>query len=150
MILDNIKNSAQYVGLHKNLAMAFEFIARYSQNLPPDGRQEIAGSDVYTLVQSYDSAPAEQKKWESHRRYIDLQFVAEGEETMYYAPLGTLQPKGEYLEEKDCAYYEDGPSTALRCVEGMFAIFFPEDVHKPGCQLSGAARVKKIVVKILI
>ncbi len=149
MVLDELRNSARYEALHPRLAEAFAFLRRFEQNPLPEGRVELEGAELYALVQSYDTSPAEQKKWESHRRYIDVQYVTHGQESMFYAPLGTLAEKGGYLPEKDAIYYEDGPSTMLCCPAGTFAVFFPEDLHKPCCALGEPCAVRKVVVKIL-
>ena len=97
MVIDQLNNSNLYECLNGNLAMAFEFIRRFQQNPLADGRYEIDGDAVYALVQSYDTVPSEQKKWESHRRYLDVQYMAVGQEAMLWAPVGTLLPKGEYI-----------------------------------------------------
>jgi len=34
--------------------------------------------------------------------------------------------------------------------DGCYAIFFPEDVHQPGCQMGTPEAVKKIVLKIKV
>ena len=127
---------------------AFAYLREWLKNPQPVGRYEIDGDRVYALVQEYDSAAPADKKWEAHRNYLDVQFVAQGQETMYYAPIGTLTQKGDYIPEKDIVYYEEGAGTALRCLPQTFAVFFPEDLHKPGCQLDGSVKVKKVVVKV--
>ena len=38
----------------------------------------------------------------------------------------------------------------LKVEEGMFTIFFPEDLHRPGVKLDQIAKVKKVVVKVKI
>lgn len=38
----------------------------------------------------------------------------------------------------------------LLMTPGTYAVFFPEDVHRPFCQAGEPAGIKKIVVKILL
>lgn len=116
----------------------------------PDGRYPLGGDGAYAMVQSYDTVPAEQKKWESHRKYIDVQFMAHGAEAMGWAPAPALTELGEYLPEKDFQGYEDGPSTALRCPEGTFVVYWPDDAHKPGCTLDVPSDIRKVVVKLAV
>ena len=57
------------------------------------------------------------------------------------------------VEEKDTLYYQENPKSGevmLQMTPGTYAIFFPEDVHRPFCQIDKPERVKKIVVKIAI
>jgi biofilm protein TabA len=148
MVIDTLENSGTYELLHKNLPKAFEFIRQHMESLPQDGRYEIDGDNIYALVQSYDTMPAQQRMWESHRRYMDVQFMVEGSEVMGWAPLGLLAPIGEYKADNDFIGYEDGPSTPLLCTAGTFVFFFPTDMHKPCCTADKTCRVRKIVVKI--
>lgn len=148
MVIDTLENAALYLGLHKNLEKAFAFLREHGRRPPAPGRYGIDGDAAYALVQSYETQPAPQKKWESHRKYIDVQYVCEGEEAMLWAPFGALKPDGEYDAGRDFAGYGDGPATALRCEAGRFVIFFPCDIHKPGCALNGPGPVRKIVIKL--
>lgn len=54
------------------------------------------------------------------------------------------------MEEKDVAFYAIPPEreSSLLMQPGMFAVFFPHDIHRPCCQTTRPAKVKKVVVKI--
>ncbi|MBD7912182.1 YhcH/YjgK/YiaL family protein [Clostridium sp. Sa3CVN1] len=68
---------------------------------------------------------------------------------MYYAPVETLEMYENNLEEKDVAFFKDiEHSSKLEINSGEYAIFFPEDGHKPCCALDAPSKVKKIVVKV--
>ena len=59
----------------------------------------------------------------------------------------------DLLEEKDTIYYKENPAAGekmLLMTPGTYAVFFPEDVHRPFCQVEKPERVKKIVVKIAL
>ncbi|NBH32062.1 DUF386 domain-containing protein [Clostridiaceae bacterium] len=96
----------------------------------------------------------EKKLPEVHRRYAELQYVAEGwEQIGYYPDRGDNQILADCLEEKDTLYYKENPLSGeimLPMTPGTYAVFFPEDVHRPFCQAEAPARVKKIVVKIAL
>ncbi len=96
----------------------------------------------------------EKKLPEVHRRYAELQYMAEGCELIgYYPDRGDNQILEDCLEEKDTLYYQENPlagEVMLPMTPGTYAVFFPEDVHRPFCQAEGPARVKKIVVKIAL
>ena len=96
----------------------------------------------------------EKKLPEVHRRYAELQFVAEGSEQIgYYPDRGDNEVFLDCLDEKDTLYYQENPKSGeimLQMTPGTYAVFFPEDVHRPFCQVEEPARVKKIVVKIAL
>lgn len=87
--------------------------------------------------------------FESHRKYIDIQFVLEGEEVIDVIPIGALAVTKPYREEKDVIKYADTrEGSRLRIRAGEAAIFFPEDGHMPGQFAEKAALVRKTVVKV--
>ena len=148
MITDTLGLGQRYAGLHSRFAAAFEFL----QKLPADqplGRHEIDGDNCFALTQSYTTKPAAQGKFESHERYIDIQFIQAGQETLLWAPRGTLKITEPYNAEKDVAFYAmPARTTPVNLIAGEFAIFFPEDGHAPGIEFGGAMTVRKIVIKI--
>lgn len=149
MIFDLFSNHSCYA-LCPKIAKGFAWIDQASPSLP-DGRYGIEGDEVYALVQSYETALAETKKFESHRRYLDIQFMVSGSEIIHYAPITALQAVTAYDEAKDFMLYGDGGrGIPLQFDAGCFAIFYPQDGHKPGCVNGPLNRIKKIVVKVRI
>lgn len=151
MIADRLENAKLYKGVSPRLAKAFEHLARLAAAVPADGKMDLEGKDIHAIVQSYESKPAAEKKWEAHRNYIDIQYVAEGVEAMTWAPIQKLTPAAEYNPEKDVINFNAAPGSPVVVEKGSFAVFFPEDGHQPGVQ-SGTASVKvrKIVVKVKV
>jgi len=65
-----------------------------------------------------------------------------------YAPLPTLSPTMEYDPKRDVILFTDpAASLGLQFKPGDFAIFYPQDGHKPGCIASAPSTVKKVVIK---
>ena len=151
MIADRLENAKLYKGLSPRLAKAFEHLARLAAAVPADGKLELEGKDIYAIVQSYETKPAAEKKWEAHRNYIDIQYVAEGVEVMGWAPVGQLAPAGDYNPEKDVINFKAAAGSPVLVEKGAFALFFPEDGHQPGVQSgAGSVKVRKIVVKVKV
>ena len=148
MITDTLGLCHRYSGLHPRFAAAFEFL----QKLPADkplGRFELDGDNCFALTQSYTTKLAVDGKFESHEKYIDIQFIQAGTETLLWAPRGALKTTEPYNAEKDVAFYAmPARTTAVNLVAGEFAIFFPEDGHAPGIAFGSAMTVRKIVIKI--
>lgn len=148
MILDTLSQSASYQTLGPRFAAGLAWLAEFSP-ATADGRYDIAGDEVFALVQSYDTVPPSEKKYESHRVYADIQYIADGAEVIYYAPTAGLAPTMAYDETRDCLLYSDpAAATPLFMAPGCFAIFYAQDGHKPGCVHLAASRVKKVVVKV--
>jgi len=150
MIVDVLKNSARYVSLHPGFAKAFAFLEAAQKEFPEVGRYEIDGDTVYAMVQQYDTVPAADTKWEAHKKYIDIQFIHDGTEIIAWDTIENLPEDVTYNETKDCfVYYGEGKSP-VELNAGTFAIYFPEDLHKPKEQYKAASPVTKIVVKVRV
>jgi YhcH/YjgK/YiaL family protein len=148
MILDTLAHHSLYHRLDARHACSFAWLTGFS-TLIPDGRYEIDGQDVFALVQSYTTAPAVEKKYEAHRHYLDIQYLAEGAEVIQYAPVSALKALTEYNAEKDFQLYSDPAApSALHLSTGSFALFYPQDGHKPGCIAGTTGRIKKVVIKV--
>ena len=147
MILDQIEYIESYVGLHPRIDRGLRFLAKFDAKTFIPGRKEIDGEAVFVLFQEYKSKPISEGKWESHRRYADIQFIHQGEERMGYAPRDSLLETRAYDSRDDCALHE-GEGLHFHMREGWFAIFFPQDAHMPGIAVDQPALVRKILLKI--
>ncbi len=150
MILDVLENNARYSKLHPGFAKAFAFLESAQKELPPVGRYDLDGDAVYALVQQYDTIPAEDTKWEAHRKYIDIQFIHSGSEIISWDTIGNLPEGEEYNETKDAYLYKAAGKSPLELEAGSFAIFYPEDLHRPKELCHAACPVTKIVIKVRI
>ncbi|BET69145.1 YhcH/YjgK/YiaL family protein [Opitutales bacterium ASA1] len=148
MILDSIDLADLYAGLHPAFAAGFAWLRAFDA-ATPDGRHDIDGERHFALVQTVPTAPAAEKQFEAHRRYIDIQYVVSGDEIMLHAPLAGLREIAPFDPTRDVGFFHDPSSaTALRVPPGSFAVFFPHDAHKPCCCPSSPGTVRKIVLKI--
>ena len=145
MIVDRIENAAIYSGLGERIAMGLASVLTPRE----PGRYELDGDNVFVIAQRYQSKPLAEGKWESHRNYIDIQFVAEGVERIGWAPISRLILSEPYHETKDIAFYQ-GEGDFVTVPAGSFVILFPEDAHMPGIAVGTPAPVTKIVIKVRV
>ena len=80
MISDLISHAPHYHTLGPRFAAGLKWLSDFSPDTA-DGRYDIEGDRVFALVQSYTTVPASEKKYESHRLYADIQFIAAGAES---------------------------------------------------------------------
>lgn len=150
MIVDELKNWRRYGALGE-LRPAFEFLERHAGETLPEGRIEIDGERLFALPQTYPPRPAEGGRFESHRRYADVQYIASGAEMIGYAPTEGLRVETPYDAEKDIAFHAPPARfTPMALPAGSFAVFYPEDAHMPCCRLDTDEPIRKIVVKVLL
>ena len=151
MIFDTLSNSARYESLNSRFAKAFAYL-RTVDGSQPLGRHDLDGDDCFALVQTYETKPQEKALFEAHRKYIDVQFIQSGRETILWAPLAAMAEETMAFDEsKDAALWKLVPdTTALHVSAGHFAILFPEDAHAPCIEWDQPETVFKVVVKVAV
>ena len=96
--------------------------------------------------------PIEKRKWESHRKHVDIQFVLTGREMIGYQPISAMKALTEEYDDKDLYFYEatsEEGTVHVPMTEGTFVIFFPGDAHRPLCKVGDdVEKVKKVIMKI--
>ncbi len=148
MIAGPLAQSSRYAAPAPHFDAAFAFLRTLAADFPL-GRHDIAGDDCFALVQTYTTKPIADAKFEAHRKYIDIQFIQSGQETLLWAPLAGLAETKAYDPEKDYALFAaPAHATPIRLHAGDFAIFYPEDAHAPTLQLDGPTEVRKVVIKV--
>jgi YhcH/YjgK/YiaL family protein len=147
MIFDHLNQAHLYQVLGSRFQIAFQYLRRFDPLTPP-GKVILSGEDVYAVVQGYVTSPAQERAWEAHRRYVDVQYMVTGEELIYHSPLDRLEVTKAYDGTAD---YELLRGPDLQCVHlraGYFGIFFSQDGHKPGCTMAEPSKISKVVIKV--
>jgi uncharacterized protein, YhcH/YjgK/YiaL family len=147
MILDKIENAHFYFAISDNLKKGFDFITSTDLINKEVGKYEIDGKEVFAMISEYESKAHEDCRPEAHKAYADIQFIISGKEAIGYAPLSGQTPTTEFNPDKDIVFYAS-ETVQLNLETGMFAVFFPQDVHRPCMQIDGPEKVKKVVVKV--
>ncbi|ELC4568288.1 YhcH/YjgK/YiaL family protein, partial [Salmonella enterica] len=113
---------------------------------------EIDGKNIFAQIIDMTTRDAAENRPEVHRRYLDIQFLAWGEEKIGVAiDTGNNQISESLLEQRDIIFYHDSEHESfIEMIPGSYALFFPQDVHRPGCNKSIATPIRKIVVKVAI
>lgn len=150
MIADIWENSGIYAGVHKDFGRAFAALKKCeSLQLPAENNSRIQVDGFEVVVQHYQTQPAANRKFEGHRKNIDIQYMVHGRETIYWSPAVGLPVATEYSVERDhLSYGESTFATPLRLSGGQFAVFFPGDAHKTGCAWQSPEAVTKFIVKV--
>lgn len=149
MILDKLEHAASYAAISENLKKGFDFLLNTNLSALETGRYEIDGTNVFALISEYDSKAHHDCRLEAHRDYADIQYIVSGREAIGYATLQNQEVTTEYNPEKDIIFFT-GETTPLILENGMFAVFFPQDVHRPCMQINGPEKVKKVVIKLKV
>lgn len=144
-------NAAEFAKQYKLNKELWDKVFAYLKNTDldalPVGKYPIDGTNAFASVTDNPTKPYPQTAWESHRKYIDLQYVIQGAEGMAKAPVASAKVTEPYNDAKDVAHYE-AEGTQYNASQGVFYLFFPMDAHRVNIKVDGADHDKKIVIKI--
>lgn len=105
----------------------------------------------FALEQIYNSKEREDCFFESHKKYIDVQFILDGEEIIEVDNISNLNETFSYNDEMDLIKYNDSKfSSSIKLKKGDIAIFYPEDAHMPCVKITESQKVVKTVVKVKV
>jgi len=154
MILGNLNKLGEMNYLAPKLKEMLIYLRENNLKDRELGRIELEGDSLFINIEENDMAPRDDRRPEAHKRYLDIQLVLTGEESIGVAVDsrdenidGVLE---EYSEERDIVFYSNVKrENMIDLFPGDFAIFFPEDIHRPRCSVGGASgRAKKAIVKM--
>ena len=152
MIVYKLTEFAKNPNLSPRMRKAVDFLLKPETAALPDGTYQIEGRNIYAQVQTYVTTNPSKILYEAHKKYVDLQYIVEGMETIYCLNLEDIRIVRPYDEKYDICFglprTEEG--VPLKLNAGDMSVFFPEHAHAPKLLLSGSHRVKKIVIKIAV
>jgi YhcH/YjgK/YiaL family protein len=135
----------------KAIRVALNFLVETDFESLQDGRYEIQGDQLFVILGKMEAKPLEETRPEAHNDFLDIQCLLKGRETIGFAQRRKgIQPVEDLLAEKDiCFYGQDLQGESFLALEADdFAIFFPDDIHRPLVKRGDLDFVRKAVVKI--
>jgi len=147
--LDNIKEQLN----HKAFQIAFAYLENISDDFldlkDSECIKEMITDDIFVLKQAYCTKNREDCFFESHKKYIDIQYMVKGEEIMDVSNIENLNLITPYDENTDFIKYDGNKNiSSLYIKEKELAIFFPEDGHQPCIKTNKSELIYKAVIKI--
>ena len=147
MIYDKIENLESYRGIAPRVMEGLRILRDTDFSALEDGKHLVDGENLFFNLQSYDTK--KNPLSEAHRKYIDIQYLLEGEEDVGVCALSDLGDPVESRPEKDVWLYE-GKTSDVRLGNGYFVVLFPQDAHAPCRMIEAPEHVHKVVVKVLV
>ncbi|MFL1780668.1 YhcH/YjgK/YiaL family protein [Candidatus Hepatincolaceae symbiont of Richtersius coronifer] len=151
MIVDYIENSHLYgkssIGFILNYIKNTNFLT-FPKTIY-DVRQFLEGDQLFYTISQLNTKPIAEGFWESHRKYIDVHYILEGEEIIGYNNITHLTPNITYNKEKDLITYAGILANPILLQPKMFAAMFQSDAHMPNLYLPSTAPGKRTVTKVV-
>jgi biofilm protein TabA len=148
MIYDLVENITLYCQEGDRLYRALRYAVEFDLT-QPDGDYQVEGTEIFAKVQSYETAPPQERRFEAHRCYYDVQVLRQGRERQDVALAEQLESLTEYDPKKDVIKLKPPRVfSSIIMTPGRFAVYYPQDIHRPNCDLEGKCRVRKICMKV--
>jgi YhcH/YjgK/YiaL family protein len=128
---------------------AYDFLKKNDPDKIPLGRYDLTENGAYATVSIYQTKNKDTAQYEAHRKYIDIQYVADGAEYIELLPLNLIKEEQKYDRENDVLFFESKTAGEMLYADKKhYFVFFPEDTHKPCLKVNTSDAIRKIVVKI--
>lgn len=143
MVIDQLSRIEEYTFLLPHLK---EVLACLDQNKDAaPGRYEFSGG--FILIQEGTTSPLDAIDFEAHRKFLDVQILLEGAETIAWADIDDLAISTPYNEQVDRSNHS-GIGCPIPIRPGMFYVCAPHDAHKACCHKEVPTCFRKAVVKL--
>ena len=154
MIVSNLKTWKQEKEIYsQGLQKALGFLENTDWSTMEPGTYEVEGKRIYAMLMEKETDILENRFPEAHKKYIDIQCMLQGAEKIGCSRLEEgLVIKEDLLEERDLVFFEKATEKEffISLFPDDFAVFFPEDVHRPLCIQGEKQVVRKVVMKIAV
>ena len=149
MIYDKLANMGLYKGMNPNLDTAIDYILTHDLNELPLGKTVVDNDKVFINVMDAKASPVEERAYEVHKKYMDIQIDLEGVERIDTGDVTTMV-MDEFNEEKDVAKATAVDLAQCLIGPGNFIICMAGEPHKPNIAVSENTVLKKAVCKVHI
>lgn len=150
MIFSNIHADYTKCGYPKAIVRALDYLKNTDlKNLGAGSYELEADRKMYVNIDEVDTREWSQTKPESHKEYIDVQYMIDGEEDQGFFTLAGEEPKEAYVD-RDLYFYDNSREDEgeIQLTPGNYTVFFPCDAHRPLIAVNTPIHIKKAVVKI--
>lgn len=137
----------QYTGNKQLWDTMFRFLSTNDLDKMELGEHQIVPGRCWAIVSEYTPKTTDKGNIESHKKFIDLQYVMRGNEKMGLARNVTVRK--EYNPDRDVAFWNSDDIRYYPAMSDVFFLFFPGDIHQPSVRDDDSVETsRKIVIKI--
>lgn len=141
--ITNYQELTKYFNVPKE---ALDFLAKASKDT--ECGKYVFSDDCFINVITVDTTEEATKMMEAHVKFVDVQYLLDGEEKIYYTDKAPLELGQEYDEKKDRSFYKWTNADEVSYQAGEGVVLYPNEAHLPGCAVVKSQTIKKAVIKI--
>ena len=156
MIFTNINDKLQNSSLAKDIQFCIDYAEKNREKILSleNGSYDVGYNRIKMNVGKYFTKREEDKFWESHKKYLDVQIMIDGSERVAINNIRNMRQKS-FDSERDLVILEGNKLFDIVIENGDVLVFFPNDVHKPELDILDSENEeecenkKKIVTKVV-
>ncbi len=149
MIFSSINLNYNNKNYSKAIITALDFLKNTDFSTIEDGIYDIQGKDVYAQIFHKTTHLIQDTRAETHEKYVDLQYLIDGQELIGVSILSENYVVDEIIKERDLIFYKgEDNETFIKMKPGLFCVFFIDDVHRPAVAVKDPINIRKAVIKI--
>ena len=153
MIITNVNNEIQNKSLAKDIRFCIEFAKKNENKILSlvNGSYDVGYNNIKMNLGKYFTKSENEKFWESHKKYLDVQIMINGTEKVAINDIRDMEVKS-FDKKKDLTILEGDKAFDIIMKTGDVLVFFPNDVHKPELNVSendDSGNIRKIVTKVV-
>ena len=156
MIFTNINDKLQNSSLTKDIQFCIDYAGKNREKILSleNGSYDVDYNGIKMNVGKYFTKKEEDKFWESHKKYLDVQIMIDGSERVAINDIRNMREKS-FDSERDLVILEGNKLFDIVIENGDVLVFFPNDVHKPELDIFNSENEekcednKKIVTKVV-
>ena len=156
MIFTNINDKLQNNSLTKDIQFCIDYAEKNREKILSleNGSYDVGYNRIKMNVGKYFTKKENDKFWESHKRYLDVQIMIDGSERVACNDIRNMKEKS-FDPERDLVILEGNKLFDIVIENGDVLVFFPNDVHKPELDILDSENKeecknkKKIVTKVV-
>ena len=153
MIITHVNNEIKNKSLEQDIRFCIEFAKKNENKILSlvNGSYDVGYNNIKMNLGKYFTKSENEKFWESHKKYLDVQIMINGTEKVAINDIRDMEVKS-FDEEKDLTILEGDKAFDIVMKTGDVLVFFPNDVHKPELNVSendDSGNIRKIVTKVV-
>lgn len=114
-----------------------------------EGEYPLSDQGVFAVIVNTVTEKQAERRAEAHKYYVDVQILLEGSEKIGYS---NMLPDDLKRQEKypDDVHFIDivENENFITLHKNDYAIFYPDEIHRPLCAVSQPDTVRKAIIKI--
>ena len=147
MIIDKLENASRYYAIHPKLEHVLRFLQEHKEELTAHPLGPVQLTDEISMKYLSYRTVVGSRKWESHVKYTDVQYMSRGSERIGFNNAEHMVSAAKQ-EGKDQILH-DGDGDRILVPEGYFIILFPGEAHMSKLAAAGCAEeVQKVSFKV--